>query len=192
MKNILVIHSSPNLQSSQTRELTSKVVAQIRRAHPNATFVHRDLIKTELPHIKGEDLEAIFAKDTNPEHPFNRRSLVLINELKAADLVVIALPMYNFSVPSNVKAWIDHIARPGLTFSYTAEGPVGLLKGRKAILVTSAAGVYSAGPTKDWDYSEPFMKRLLTVMGIDDVQVVRVEGLAIPQLKDNAMKNAEQ
>ena len=102
----------------------------------------------------------------------------LIDELFAADTIVIAVPMHNFTLPSTLKAWIDHVARAGRTFNYGAHGPEGLLKGKRAILVLARGGVYSSGPTKPLDFQEPYLRAFLRFLGITDVQVVHVEGAA--------------
>ena len=103
----------------------------------------------------------------------------LIDELFAADTIVVAAPMHNFGVPSTLKAWIDHISRAGRTFSYGANGPQGLLKGRKAILVLASGGVYSNGQMKAFDFTEPYLRAVLGFLGITNVDVVRVEGVAM-------------
>ncbi len=102
----------------------------------------------------------------------------LIDELRAADILVLAAPMHNFGIPSTLKAWIDHVVRAGRTFSYTSKGPVGLLTGKRAILVLATGGVYSDGPAKAFDFQEPYLRTILGFMGITDVDVVRVEGVA--------------
>lgn len=192
MKNVLIINSSPNAKTSLTRQLVEKVQTKIKEKYTNVNFTYRDLVESNLPHIDGHALEAIMTKEEVSDNSFNQRSLALIEELKAADTVVIAVPMYNFGVPSNLKAWVDHVARAGKTFSYSPQGPVGHLKGKQAILVTSAAGIYSVGDRMSWDFSEPYMKRVLNFMGVEDIQVVRIEGLAIPDLAPLAIPNAEK
>jgi FMN-dependent NADH-azoreductase len=190
MKNILIVQSSPAGENSQTRKMIDAIKARLNSEYGEVEFTERDLVKSNLPHVQPEDITTLFAKDEAFKSPFNVRSMELINELRKADVVVIGMPMYNFSVPSNLKAWIDHIARAGITFTYTAQGPQGALKGKKAILVTSAGGVYSTGPMQSWDFSEPFVRKLLSVLGIEDIQAIRVEGLAVPELAVNALPKA--
>jgi len=115
------------------------------------------------------------------------RSDKLIDELFAADVVVMAVPMHNFGLPSTLKAWIDHIARAGRTFAYSEKGPQGLLKEKKAILVLARGGVYSDGPAKPLDFQESYLRSILGFLGITDVQVVRVEGVA---MGEDAVKRA--
>jgi len=107
-----------------------------------------------------------------------RLSDTLIDELLAADTIVIAAPMHNFGPPSTLKAWIDHVARAGRTFSYGPNGPQGLVKGKHAILVVASGGVYSAEPMKPFDFTEPYLHTVLGFIGITDVDVVRVAGVA--------------
>jgi FMN-dependent NADH-azoreductase len=104
----------------------------------------------------------------------------LIEELEAADVVVIAAPMYNFSIPSTLKAWIDHVARAGRTFRYGAAGPEGLLKGKKVFVVTGRGGIYTGdSPAKGMDFQEPYLRAMLGFLGLDDVSFIHVEGLAV-------------
>jgi FMN-dependent NADH-azoreductase len=98
--------------------------------------------------------------------------------------------MYNFSIPSTLKAWLDHIVRPGLTFSYSEKGPEGLVKGKKVYLILSTGGIYSEGPMKPHDFVEPYLRFMLGFIGLTDITVFRVEGLAIPGIKETAMEKA--
>jgi len=103
----------------------------------------------------------------------------LVDELLAADVLVLAAPMYNFSVPSTLKAWIDHVARAGRTFQYTATGPVGLATGKKAVIFTASGGVYSAGPGAAYDYLSTYLRTALGFIGITDIEFVQAEGVAM-------------
>ena len=104
---------------------------------------------------------------------------LLIAELSAADVLVLAVPMYNFGLPSTLKAWIDHVVRAGRTFGYSPNGVEGLVKGKKAILVLARGGVYSEGPYKPFDFQEPYLRAVLGFIGITDVEVVDVAGVAV-------------
>lgn len=114
------------------------------------------------------------------------------NPLSASDLLVIASPLWNFGLPSSLKAWIDHIVRPGRTFRYTAEGAEGLAVGKKAILVLASGGVFTQGPWKPWDTEEPYLRLILSFIGITDVQTVRAEGMNIPSLAPSAIPAGEK
>jgi FMN-dependent NADH-azoreductase len=111
----------------------------------------------------------------------------LVAELQAADVIVIAVPMHNFGIPSALKAWIDHIVRPGQTFSYSKQGPRGLVEGKKVVLVFARGGVYSSGPMQPFDFQEPYLRTILGFIGMTDVEIVRIEGLA---MGEEAMRSA--
>jgi len=156
--------------------------------------VYRDLVANQLPHVD-MTIRHAWAPDNSdvPELAETlNRSKALVDELKAADVVVIGSPMYNFTVPSTLKAWIDHIAIAGQTFSYTAEGPRGLLRG-KAYLVLSSGGMYSQGPFAANDHLSTYLKAILHFLGIDEIEVVRAEGIAYGAEQDQvAMASAAE
>jgi len=104
---------------------------------------------------------------------------VLVDELFAADVIVVAAPMHNFGIPSSLKAWVDHIVRPGRTFTYSEGRPQGLVIGKKAVLVLASGGVYSEGPMQAADFQEPYLRAVLGFIGLTDVEVIRVEGVAL-------------
>jgi FMN-dependent NADH-azoreductase len=112
---------------------------------------------------------------------------VLVGELMAADVVVLATPMHNFGVSASMKTWIDHIVRPGVTFSYSDKGPKGLATGKKVILALARGGIYSEGPMKAYDFQEPYLRAVLGFIGMTDIDVVRIEGVA---LGDDAIRSA--
>jgi FMN-dependent NADH-azoreductase len=195
MKNILIIEVSPRGASSASREATNILSARLHNAFPGAKFTYRDLEKDKLPHLDDRTIKAIASK--NPvEAETNKESAALSDELIAeflqSDLVVIGTPMWNFGVPSSLKAWIDLIVRPGKTFNYIEAGVLGLATGKKAILVIASGGVFSEGPWKPWDFVEPYLRQILKFIGIEDVQAVRVEGLNIPAIAGNSMPNARK
>ena len=181
MTQILHLQSSPNLHASATRELSTRFVAEYRDNHPGTTVVERDLATNPVPHLGVDLLGAMFGKP-EAHTPAQREALqlsdTLIAELMAADILVFGVPMYNFGLPSNLKAWIDHICRAGKTFQYTESGPKGLVTGKKAYVFIASGGVYSQPPMNGLDFVEPYLKRLLGFLGITDVSFVRAEGLA--------------
>ncbi len=190
MKNILFVISSPSGWRSQSHQFASHVVDDLKIRHPGATVTVRDVARNPLPHID----EAFVTGRLLPageRSPAQARSLALsdalIAELEAADAVVLAVPMHNFGIPSSLKAWIDHVARPGRTFSYSAKGPEGLLKGKKAVLVLARGGVYSRGPLQQMDFQEPYLRSVLAFIGITNVHAVHVEGVG---LGDEALRKA--
>lgn len=121
-----------------------------------------------------------------------RRSDHLTDELLNCDLLVIATPMWNFGIPSALKAWVDLVVRPGRTFQYASGGVVGLAKDKKAILLLASGGVFTEGPWRPWDFVEPYLRQILGFIGITDVQTVRAEGMNIPMLARDAVPKARK
>lgn len=190
MKHILLLLSSPRGDRSYSNQVADRVVRELRARHPGAAVVTRDLAAAPLPHVGEAFVNALFV-------PVEQRSAeqsaaiapsdAAVDELLAADTVVLAVPMYNFGLPSTLKAWIDHVARAGRTFAYTETGPRGLATGKKVILVLSRGGVYSAGAMKDLDFQESYLRSVLGFLGMTDVHAVRIEGVAMGEL---AVRNA--
>lgn len=181
MKNILLIESSPRGSDSYSHQAAGSIVSELQKRNPGAKVVVRDLAENPPPHVGPAFIAAMYAppeKRTPEQAKAIALSDALIDELFAADTIVMAVPMHNFGVPSTLKAWIDHIGRAGRTFSYSSKGPEGLVKGKYAILVLASGGVYSSGPTKPFDFTEPYLRTVLGFIGITDVDVVRVEGVA--------------
>jgi FMN-dependent NADH-azoreductase len=166
--NILYIKSSITGDASQTNQLLDAIRERFVVKHPQAQHVVRDLAQESLPHLAGQHLAAAPAEGQQA-----------LAELQAADVVVIGAPMYNFSIPSTLKAWIDHIAKSGVTFKYTEQGPVGMLTGKRAVVLVSSGGVYSDGPYAGADFVAPYLKTVLGFVGITDVTFIRAEGAGI-------------
>ncbi|MEA2999846.1 MAG: FMN-dependent NADH-azoreductase [Sphingomonadales bacterium] len=180
MTNILILDSAATGEASVSRRLTRELADTLQRRDPSARIVRRDIGAAPVPHLTEATVPAIRAGLT--ESLEAERALVLSNELvaelKEADLIVIGAPMYNFGMPSTLKAWFDHVLRARITFRYTENGPEGLMTGKKAIVVETRAGLYSEGPAAAMDSQEPHLRTLLGFMGIDDVTFVRAEKLA--------------
>jgi FMN-dependent NADH-azoreductase len=179
---LLHIDSSILEQQSATRELGAAWVSNWRRENPRGEVEHLDLANDPLAHLSGE----IFAARANAHAPRELRlqrdvdaDQSTLADFLAADVVVIGAPMYNFSIPSQLKAWIDRIVVAGKTFRYTANGPEGMIKGKKAVLIISRGGIYSAGPASSLDFQETYLRGVLGFIGITDVEVIRAEGLAM-------------
>jgi FMN-dependent NADH-azoreductase len=181
MKNILFIQSSPRGPESYSGKVARSVVSDLEELHPGANIVVRDLTQNPPPHVGQAFVGGI---STGPEQrtPEQTKALalsdVLIDELLAADFIVFAVPMHNFGLPSTLKAWIDHVVRVGRTVSYSQKGPQGMLKGKRVILVLASGGVYSDGPARPFDFQEPYLRAILGFIGLTDIEVVRVEGVA--------------
>jgi FMN-dependent NADH-azoreductase len=193
--NILHIDASASDSvASHTRRLSSELVERLKTANPDATIVYRDLVANPLPHVDMTIRHAWTAENTGDTKLSETmsRSKALVDELKAADLVVVGSPMYNFTIPSTLKAWIDHVAIAGQTFSYTAEGPRGLLSG-KVYLVLSSGGIYSEGPFAAYDHLSTYLTAIFNFLGVLDVEVIRAEGIAYGSEQDQAaMASAAQ
>src|SRR4029453_1059824 len=181
MKKILLVTSSAAGAQSRTRQVSDRVVQSLLAREPSGRVVIRDVSREPLPHVGDAFLAGMGrAADerTAAQHEALARSDTLIDELAAAAVVVIAAPMYNFGIPSALKAWIDPVARAGRTFRYTANGPEGLLKGKRAILVLSRGGVYTKGPMLRLEFQESYLRGVLGFLGIDDVRSIHIEGVA--------------
>ena len=184
--NLLQIKSSLFGDAGQSSRLADEFVAALLERNPGAELVVRDLVGDPVPHLDAARLAAFGAKsDATPEQrAMVAYSDVLIAELRRADVLVLGLPMYNFGVPSQFKAWYDHIARAGITFRYTETGEAqGLLTGKKAYIFAARGGEYAASGN---DWQARFVRVILGFIGISDVQFVFAEGLAISEARRNA------
>jgi FMN-dependent NADH-azoreductase len=180
---LLFVTSSLFGEASQTRQLAREFVATWRRDNPGARVVERDLTPETMPHLTQATLGAVMTpadKRTPEQAALAGFADTLIAEVEAADTIVLAAPMYNFTIPTTLKAWLDHIARAGRTFRYTANGPVGLLTGKKVVVVTGRGGVYSGeSPARALDFQEPYLRAILGFIGLTDVEFIHIEGLNI-------------
>ena len=173
--------------ASHSRRLSAELVEKLKAAHAGATVTYRDVAKDRLPHVDMTIRQAWTpegAKDTALSETA-LRSKAAVDELKAADVVVIGSPMYNFSVPSTLKSWIDHVVIAGQTFRYTESGPKGLLTG-KAYLALSSGGIYSQGPFTGNEHLATYLTAVLRFVGIAEVEVIRAEGVAYGPDQDKA------
>lgn len=174
-RNILRIDASASTDTSVTRKLADQIIARLNPGN----VTHRDLAAQPLPQIDAAWVAAR-ALPADQRGPDDRARLalsdMLIDEIRAADMLVIGVPMYNFSIPASLKAWIDLIARAGVTFRYTADGPVGLLTGKRAVLAVASGGV-SVG--SQGDFATPYLIHVLNFVGISDIQVVAADRMAV-------------
>ena len=174
MTNILRVESSIKGEASVSRKLTDRIVARLTAADPDATVTLRDL-STGVPHIDGDWIGAVYtpAEARSPEQADRATySDTLLAEIRAADTLVIALPVYNFGVPAPLKGWIDHLARKGETFQYTEAGPEGLLKGKRAIVALSSDGTKIGS---EIDFASGYIRHMLGFFGITDVDFIAAD-----------------
>jgi len=180
MTTLLQINTSINNGNGQSSQLARQFVAAYRKGHPDVQVRVRDVAAAEpVPHLDAERFGAFISKPD--ERSAAQRAVVaysdmLIEELKQADVIVLGLPMYNFGVPSQLKAYFDHVARAGVTFKYTEQGPVGQLTGKKAYVFAARGGVYAGTPL---DTQTSYVRDFLRFLGISDVTFVYAEGLAM-------------
>jgi FMN-dependent NADH-azoreductase len=183
--NLLQIQSSLSGDEGHSSRLANEFVAALLERNPGAKLIVRDLVRNPVPHLDPARLAAFGAKD-NPsaeQRAVLAESEALIEELRRADVLVLGLPMYNFGVPSQLKAWYDHVARAGLTFRYTEKGPQGLLTGKKATIFATRGGEYA---TTGNDWQAQFARVILGFIGITDVEFVFAEGLAVSPARREA------
>ncbi|MBW9333347.1 FMN-dependent NADH-azoreductase [Herbaspirillum sp. RU 5E] len=182
MSTLLHIDSSARSGGSISRELTASFAQQWQAKNPGGKVIHRDLAANALPHLSESLLGAYFTPAdarSAEQAEVIKQSDALVDELLAADTIVIGVPMYNFAPPSTLKAWIDHVFRAGRTFKYTETGPVGLVTGKKAIIILSRGGKYSEGPMEALDFQGKYLKSALGFIGITDVELVVAEGVSM-------------
>ena len=175
-KNLLVINSSPLSQGSKSRALTDTFAKEWQLKNAEVSIVERDLSKTELGHLDEATIGAFYTPDDQLNDDQKERvalSNTLVDELIKADTIIIGAPMHNFSIPSTLKSYIDLVARVGKTFSYTEEGPKGLLKGKKAYVLTATGGDYRDGsPASGMNFVDPYLRTVLGFLGISDVEFI--------------------
>jgi len=191
MAKILNIISSPRGEASNSIKLASAIIDKLREKDPAAAVQVKDLTSKPFPHLEEVHLNAFFTpieKHTEANKEAISHSDEAIKEIMDADILVIGAPMYNFGISSVLKSWFDHIARAGITFNYTANGPEGLLTGKKAYVAVTTGGIYSSGDAMAADFVTPYIKTMLGFVGITDVTFVRAEGFAMAGVQDTALE----
>lgn len=178
MQTLLKIQTSLFAQTGQSTKLADQLVDRWLAANSGGRVITRDLSSSPIPHLTAERFQAFLAKPE--ERSAEQREVVefsdrLIQELREADVVVLTAPMYNFSVPSTLRAYFDHVARSGVTFRYTANGPEGLIKGKKTYVVVTRGGFYESAS----DTQTAYLRQFLSFIGLSDLEFVYAEGLAL-------------
>lgn len=195
MKKILNIRASINGEQSFSAKLSDAIIEKVTSAHPGSVVKTRDLAQNIFPHIEGFQIGSFFTPDemrTPAQKEAIANSDEAVTELIDADIIVIGVPLYNMNVPSSLKSWIDHIVRAGKTFSYIDGVPAGLLAGKKVYLAIASGSVYSDGPMRPMDFSEPYLRTILGFIGMTDITTFRVEGLSMAEFKETAVPKAMQ
>lgn len=197
MPKLLHIQSSPNLMASISRGLTDKFVSRWCETHEDVTVDTLDLVADALPHFGAANLAAAVTPPENftPETTAAvKRSADLIGQLMAADVIVIGVPMYNFTIPTQLKVWIDNISIPQKTFQYSGPGQVeGLVKGKQVFVIETRGMDYSSEQAKAFDFQEPMLKWQLGFLGMTDITFIRAEGMRMrPDEAEAIVAAAEQ
>ncbi|MBB5703044.1 FMN-dependent NADH-azoreductase [Ochrobactrum daejeonense] len=183
MSSILLVTSSPRAGTSISTRTATKLAERLAALRPGTKIAHRDLVNAPLPHIDGDFLGGLFS-------PQDERSAVqqtladfsdqAVEELLAADTVVIGAGMINFSIPSALKSWFDYVARAGKTFRYSESGPEGLVKGKRVYVILASKGIYTnGGPAAPMDHARPYLKTMLGFLGMTDVEFIDIEGVGL-------------
>lgn len=194
MKQVLLLQSSPIGPASVSRKITDDFLVKYRQKNAGVRILLRDLVSEPLPHISGEYVQAMFVPPANRTQNMNEAlslGMRLVNELQTSDDIIISAPMYNRTVPSSLKAWIDHVVLPFETFNYGPNGPEGLLQGKTVYFLGASGGVFSTGPQSQIDFFTPYIRHIMGFMGITDVRVIRAEGLARDREKGMILAEAD-
>ncbi|RQR22989.1 FMN-dependent NADH-azoreductase [Burkholderia sp. Bp9142] len=194
MANILVLNSSVLGNGSVSKILVEETVHHLLNSNPGAIVTYRDLGGAPIPHLTTTNVAGVRAvAATDDELAARDLSDQLIAELQAADIIVIGAPMYNFSIPTGLRAWFDYVLRPGVTFSYSEAGPKGLVTGKSIIVIESRGGLYSEGPAQVMDFQEPYLRTLLGYIGLTDVTFIHAEKIGFgPDAREAALVSARQ
>ena len=179
MSNILLVTSSPRGEFSLSTKVARDLADRLQAAVPGSSITNHDLVANPLPHIVPDYTSGIYtpaeARTAN-QNAVVGVSDAVVDELFAADTIILATGFINFGISSTLKSWIDHISRSGRTFAYGADGPKGLVTGKKVYVVLASGGIYSEGPATVMDFAGPYLKSVLGFNGMTDVEVIRVEG----------------
>lgn len=193
---LLHLDSSALGEASVSRQLTAALAAAWLKAIPGLSVTYRDLAEAPPDHLTGELIQVVKFRKLDGLNERQKQELALtdalVEEFLAADLVIIGAPMYNFTVPTQLKSWIDRIAQAGKTFRYTEKGPVGLAGGKKVVIASSRGSIFSTSEVmRALDHQETYLRTVLGFFGITDITVIRAEGVGLgPESRDQALANA--
>jgi FMN-dependent NADH-azoreductase len=193
MKHILHLISSIQDKESYSIKLGKAIVEKIQDKYPDSIVEELNLVDIQIPHLNPDALRTFFIPEdqlTEEDKESVRFSNQAVKQLFAANIIVIGAPLYNFTIPSSLKAWIDHITRAGITFGYGENGPIGMVTGKKVYVAMSSGGIYSEGAGKANDFVVPYLKAFLGFLGMTDLTAFRAEGLKVPGVKETAFEKA--
>lgn len=191
---ILNIITSPAGENSFSIKLANAIIGKLQSEKPDSSIKIRNLAVDLLPHFDAVHLNSLYIP--TEDHTLEMTNITaktdeLISELLEADVVVIGVPMYNFGIPSTLKSWIDFITKPGKTFNYTENGHIGLIPDKRIFLAISTGDIYSNGALKMLDHTETYLRTILgDFLGMNNIKVIRLEGIALSQFKDTALEKA--
>jgi FMN-dependent NADH-azoreductase len=191
MKRILHLISSLQGNTSYSTKLSNAIVGKVIEKYPGSTVETVDLVAADVPHLTPAVLQSMFTPGdqlTDVAKEALRYSDDAVKQLMAADIIVIGAPLYNYTIHTSLKAWIDHVTRAGITFGYGEHGPVGMVTGKKVYVAMSSGGIYSEGPGVQNDFVAPYLKAFLGFLGMTDLTVFRAEGLKVPGVKETAFE----
>ena len=192
MSKLLHIKASVFGDEGQSSQLASRYIDQWQQRNLGNEVVVRDLVGDSVPHLDGAVVGAFFTPEE--QRSAEQQAIVdfsdtLIKELQDAEEIVLGLPLYNFGVPSQMKAYFDHLARAGVTFKYTETGPVGLLEDKPVRVFATRGGLYK---DTGMDHQVPFLKQFLGFIGLNNVEVIYAEGLSMEEMKDDSLAKARE
>jgi len=192
MKHLLRIDSSIFSEKGVSTQLAEVLQTGLLRHHPDLEIIHKNLVKNPIPHLTAEVAQAWMTPEADKTEDQKEKTAYsdnLINELRSADAIILTAPMYNFSIPSMLKAWFDHIARAGVTFQYTATGAEGLLEDKPVYLITTRGGLHKG---QAHDTEETLIRTFLALIGLKNIKTVYAEGLNMgDEQRTKAIKEAE-
>ncbi|BEO39501.1 FMN-dependent NADH-azoreductase [Serratia marcescens] len=179
---LLHVDSSILNEQSVSRQLTAAIVKHLSAAKPDARIIHTDLAADPINHLSSAEFLALQGVEPQDEHVKQAvaRNAKLVDDFLAADIIIVGAPMYNFTLPTQLRAWLDRLAVPGKTFRYAENGAEGLAKDKRVIVASTRGGLYGEGaPSAFLDHQETYLRSFFGFLGITDITFIRAEGLAL-------------
>ncbi|QJD97225.1 FMN-dependent NADH-azoreductase [Mucilaginibacter robiniae] len=191
MKRILHLISSIQGNESYSLKLSKAIIEKVIEKYPGSTVEEVNLNQLDIPHLNPTILQSMFTPgdqlSTEAKESI-RYSNEAVKQLMDSEILVIGAPFYNFTIPTTLKAWIDHITRAGITFGYNENGPIGMVTGKKVYVAMASGGIYSKGPAQGNDFVAPYLKAYLGFLGMTDLTIFRAEGVKVAGVKEHALE----